>query len=130
MPKHGSEPQHNAVSTEMQQSCLTLLTQLVQADMQIAALASAGRLGIDKAGADTLLMDETHIIQEIAGRAVGHATQDVKVAALHALANIAGRHPAYRHLRSVLELPAQLTKCCWAPVGAAHMGVQHAAGSC
>ena len=92
MPKCGSEPQHNAVSTGMELVCLTSPTHLVQADMQIAALASAGRLGMDEAGADALLLDETHIIQQIAGRAVGRAsTQDVKVAALHALANIAGR---------------------------------------
>ena len=120
MPKHGSEPQHDAVSTEMQQSCLTLPTPTVQADMQIAALASAGRLGIDKAGADALLMDESHIIQEIAGRAVGRAsTQDVKVAALHALANIAGRHSGCLQTSSILQLPAQLSIGCCTLVQAA-----------
>ena len=86
--------------------------------MQIAALASAGRLGIDKAGADALLMDETHVILEIAGRAVGRtATQDVKVAALHALANIAGRHSACLHLGSVNTATSTANKMGCTPVG-------------
>ena len=56
-----------------------------------AALDSLSELGMQRAGAEAVLLHPSHIVQDVASKALGRApSPDVTLAALHALATIAG----------------------------------------
>lgn len=70
---------------------LTRLLFLLQAVEEQAALDALGELGMQQDGAEAILLHPCQVIQDVTSKALGRApSPDVTLAAVHALATIAG----------------------------------------
>ena len=67
---------------------------MVQVAEEQAALDALSELGMQQQGAEAVLLHSSHVVHDVASKALGRApSPDVTVAAVHALATIAGSHP-------------------------------------
>ena len=64
---------------------------MAQVGEEQAALDALGELGMQQQGAEAVLLHSSHVVMDIASKALGRApSPDVTLAAVHALATIAG----------------------------------------
>jgi len=71
---------------------LTYLFTVPQVAEEQAALDALGELGMQQDGAEAILLHPCQVIQDVTSKALGRApSPDVTLAAVHALATIAGR---------------------------------------
>lgn len=71
---------------------------MAQVAEEQAALDALSELGMQQQGAEAVLLHSSHVIQDIASKALGRApSPDVTLAAVHALATIAGSQSTTVH---------------------------------
>ena len=79
-----------------------------------AALDALSELGVQQQGAESVLLHPSHVMQDIASKALGRApSPDITLAALHALATIAGlcSEAPKQTLSALCLAPATLSFC-------------------